>query len=254
MSARAELNRTPRSPTASTPTSDRGARQGSMRQTMITSDDERRTTALAYWRYAHEYLRAARGLRARHHLTCAEMQPLYHLAAQAIEFGFKAFLRARGMPAREVLDAHTQELGASLAECMARGLPAPDPGLHAAVRLLAPHHRRDAFVPLATPRDDVPDLDALFDAGHWLLDAIVPAGRHRLHRALRGQRLAQHHCVHRPAAGRFECVAQRGAAARLTPRVPGAGVAAARAGRTCRLARWCRDAQCNSCRSRPSRW
>ena len=145
-----------------------------MRQAMITSDDERRTTALAYWRYAHEYLRAARGLRARHHLTCAEMQPLYHLAAQAIEFGFKAFLRASGMPARDVLEAHTNELRASLAECVARGLPSPTAGLHAAVRLLAPHHRRDAFVALANPRDDVPDLDALFDAGHWLLDAIVP--------------------------------------------------------------------------------
>lgn len=142
---------------------------------MSHSTEDRCTSALAYWRYAHEYVRAAQGLRARHHLTCAEMQPLYHLAAQALEFGFKGFLRARGVPAREVLHTHTHALGTSLAAAIAHGLPQPSTELRAAVRLLAPHLRPEAFVALReTDREDVPDLEALFEAVHWLLDAIVP--------------------------------------------------------------------------------
>ena len=60
-------------------------------------DERQRTTALALWRYAHDYLRVARALCEQHKIRSAESQAVYHLAAQGLEFALKSFLRAKGV-------------------------------------------------------------------------------------------------------------------------------------------------------------
>ena len=142
---------------------------------MITkSKEQRRTAALAYWRYAQDHLRAARALCTKNELSPAEAQPLYHLAAQALEFALKAFLRARGVPPDATLDAYTCALDRALDDAIARGLPAPTPRLMAAARALAAHHRPEAFLRLDEDSAATTELACFFEMAHWTLDAIVP--------------------------------------------------------------------------------
>src|SRR5690348_4054555 len=101
----------------------------------------RRTAALAYWRYAHDYLRAAQELCSKHEVSYAEAQPVYHLVAQAQEFAFKAFLRASGVPPETLAERYECALDAAFDEALARGLPAPPPLVTGGVRSLAAHHR-----------------------------------------------------------------------------------------------------------------
>jgi len=71
-----------------------------MQQTPI--EESRRTAALALWRYAHDYLKAAQTLWENDRITCNESQALYHLTAQGIEFALKSYLRARGVTPDEL--------------------------------------------------------------------------------------------------------------------------------------------------------
>src|SRR4030095_7734616 len=84
--------------------------------TSTISDEAERTSPLALWRYAHEYLCASRSLCQQIRIRCAESQAPYHAAAQGIEFALKAFLRAHGdsMPM-----LHT-EIGHSLISALRR--------------------------------------------------------------------------------------------------------------------------------------
>ena len=59
--------------------------------------ESRRTAALAFWRYGHDYLKAAQALGEQNRVACNESQVLYHLAAQGIEFALKSYLRAKGV-------------------------------------------------------------------------------------------------------------------------------------------------------------
>src|SRR4029077_1060263 len=97
---------------------------------MISANEQeaRRTSPLAFWRYGHDYLRAARTLCRQHRIPCAEAQVSYHAAAQGVEFALKAFLRARGTAA----DALRTEVGHSLPKALDRsealGMPPiPEP-------------------------------------------------------------------------------------------------------------------------------
>ena len=135
--------------------------------------EQRRTAALAYWRYAHDYLRVAQELCSKHDVSYAEAQGVYHLAAQALEFALKAFLRASGVPPESLTEQFGCALDTAFDEALARGLQAP-PFVTGAVRSLAAHHRPEGFVRLDATSTASAEPKVFFDAVHWLLDAIVP--------------------------------------------------------------------------------
>jgi hypothetical protein len=137
-------------------------------------DESRRTSPLALWRYAHDYLRTARTLSRQHRIACAESQALHHVAAQGIEFALFAFLTARGTPLPDV----RRDLGHSLCKALARseaeGLPPIPAPWRAAVAEIAPCHQDAQFVYLVAPEGTFPDLDPVVDAGIFILDRIAP--------------------------------------------------------------------------------
>jgi hypothetical protein len=137
-------------------------------------DESRRTSPLALWRYAHDYLRTARTLSRQHRIACAESQAVHHVAAQGIEFALLAFLTARGTP----LPVVRRDVGHSLCKALARseaeGLPAIPAPWRAAVAEIAPCHQDAQFVYLITAEGAFPDLDPVVDAGIFILDRIAP--------------------------------------------------------------------------------
>jgi hypothetical protein len=137
-------------------------------------DEAQRTSPLALWRYAHEYLCASRNLCDQIRITCTESQVPYHVAAQGIEFALKAFLRARG----ESMDVLRTELGHSLLGALerseARGLAPMPPACRSAISELAPFHQNEQFVYRRMPHDAFSDVRPLVDAGVWILDRIAP--------------------------------------------------------------------------------
>ncbi len=139
-----------------------------------TSDESRRTSPLALWRYAHDYLRAARSLSRQHRIACTESQAAHHVAAQGIEFALLAFLTARGASLEEVRKDVGRSLYKALARSEAEGLPPIPAPWRAAVAEIAPCHQDTQFVYLATPEDTFPDLDPVVDAGIFILDRIAP--------------------------------------------------------------------------------
>jgi hypothetical protein len=140
----------------------------------VNEQEARRTSPLAFWRYGHDYLRAARTLCRQHRIPCAEAQVSYHAAAQGVEFALKAFLRARGAAA----DALRTEVGHSLSKALGRsealGMPPIPEPWRAAVAEIAPCHQDGQFVFLTAPDGAFPDVDPLVAAGIFVLDAIAP--------------------------------------------------------------------------------
>ena len=137
-------------------------------------DETQRTTALAFWRYAHDYLRVARALADQHKLRPCESQAVYHLAAQGLEFALKAFLRAKGLSA----SALQSDVGHSLVEALQRsgalGLPELPAASQACIETLAPHHQRAQFIYVDAGDDAFADVHAFVAAGIQILDCIVP--------------------------------------------------------------------------------
>ena len=143
--------------------------------TTSTFDDEaRRTSPLAFWRYAHDYLRAAHTLGRQHRIPCAESQVGYYAAAQGIEFALKAYLRAHGATVAELRADIGHSLGKALARSEALGLPAIPSPWRAAVAEIALCHQQTQFVFLVAPHTAFPALDPLVDAGVFILDRIAP--------------------------------------------------------------------------------
>ena len=141
---------------------------------MTISDESRRTAPLALWRYAHEYLRAARGLTRQISVRCCESQVPYHIAAQGIEFALKAFLRTRGVTMAELSAEVGHSLLTALKRCEALGMPPLPAACRAAIAEVAPCHQNGQFVHLDRPAKAYPDIDPLVDAGVWILDQIAP--------------------------------------------------------------------------------
>lgn len=142
---------------------------------VFVEEETRRTSALAFWRYAHDYLRTAQSLCSAHRLLCAESQVAYHLAAQALEFALKAFLRAAGVPADELRDRIRHSLASAFDRALELGLPPPPEEALTAIEDIAPHHQDFAFAHMQADDGEYPDLEPLFGAVHWLLDVITPA-------------------------------------------------------------------------------
>ena len=139
-----------------------------------TDSEARRTSPLAYWRYAHDYLRVARTLCRQHHIPCVEAQVPYHAAAQGIEFALKAHLRARGASVASLRSDVGRSLSKLLACSEAQGLPSMPAPWRAAVAEIAFCHQDSQFAYLVTPDDAFPELDPLIGAGIFVLDSIAP--------------------------------------------------------------------------------
>jgi hypothetical protein len=142
--------------------------------TSTISDEAKRTSPLALWRYAHEYLCASRNLCQQIRVQCIESQAPYHVAAQGIEFALKAFLRARG----ESMGVLGAEVGHSLMNALQRseahGLPPMPAPWRIAIADVAPFHQDGQFVYRAMPEGAFTEVGPLVDAGVWILDRIAP--------------------------------------------------------------------------------
>ena len=136
-------------------------------------EESRRTTALALWRYGHDYLKAAQMLGEADHVTCDESQALYHLGAQGIEFALKACLRSQGVPQEALSHRIGHSLLDALQESLARGLPSPPVEVIQTIQTLAPHLRDDQFLYLPAQHGEFPDLAPLISAGVWILSHIA---------------------------------------------------------------------------------
>jgi hypothetical protein len=142
--------------------------------TLPILDETRRTSPLALWRYAHDYLRVARNLSRQHRIACGESQAAHHVAAQGIEFALKAFLTAREANMAQLRAEIGRSLQLALARSEAQGLPALPAPWRAAIVEIAACHQDTQFVYLATDENTFPDLDPLIDAGIFILDSIAP--------------------------------------------------------------------------------
>jgi hypothetical protein len=142
---------------------------------MVAIDDEtQRTTALAYWRYGHDYLRCARTLSCQHRLRSLESQVVFHLAAQGIEFALKAYLRAKGASPQLLITEVGHSLTAALERSRAVGLGPLPASTIACIEVLAPHHQERQFTHLDRGGDDFADALPFVAAGVAILDRIVP--------------------------------------------------------------------------------
>lgn len=139
-----------------------------------TDNEAKRTSPLALWRYAHDYLRAAQGLCRQHRLACRESQAPYHVASEGLTFGVKAYLRAQGATMPEL----DRVIGRSLTEALirgeAQGLPPIPTQWRAAVADVAECSQDSHFVHLTTARASFVDVEPLVDYGVWILDRIAP--------------------------------------------------------------------------------
>ncbi len=137
-------------------------------------NDQRRTSALACWRYAHDHLRAARMLCQRNRLRNGEAQAHYHLVAQALEFALKAYLRASGVSTSMLAADYGHDLARLFEAALDHGLAGVPDDVVAALVFLAPHHGEREFLHVLHEPAAFPDLDNAFQAVHWMLDAIAP--------------------------------------------------------------------------------
>jgi len=135
--------------------------------------ESRRTTALALWRYGHDYLKAVQTLAEADHVTCDESQALYHLGAQGIEFALKSCLRSQGVPPEDLSGRIGHSLLDALQEALARGLPSPPREVMQTIQALAPHLRDDHFRFIPAQPGAFPDLAPLISAGVWILSHVA---------------------------------------------------------------------------------
>ena len=139
-----------------------------------TDDEAKRTAPLAFWRYAHDYLRAASGLCHGNRTLCIESQVPYHLVAQGLEFALHAYLRAKGMTALELRTGVGHSLAKAMALCEAHGMPPLPAQWQSAFRDLAACHTDRGFEYFVAAEDAYAEISPLVDAGVWILGHVAP--------------------------------------------------------------------------------
>lgn len=142
--------------------------------TSSTAEEARRTSPLALWRYAHDYLRAAQSLCRQDRVACDESQAPYHVAAQGLEFALAAYLRARGATMTELRREIRHSLLKALADCEAQGMPPVPARWRAAIAEVAACHQDRQFVHAMATDDTFVNVEPLVEAGVWILDRIAP--------------------------------------------------------------------------------
>jgi hypothetical protein len=142
---------------------------------MIESYDEaKRTAPLAFWRYAHDYLRSASGLCHGNRTLCVESQVPYHMVAQGLEFALHAYLGASGMTNAELRTRLGHSLGKAMALCEIHGLPPLPAQWRPAFLDLAACHTDRGFEYFVAAEDAYAEISPLVDAGVWILDHAAP--------------------------------------------------------------------------------
>lgn len=153
-----------------------------------TNEEAKRTAPLAFWRYAHDYLRAASGLCHGNRTLCTESQVPYHIVAQGLEFALHAHLRANGVTTAELRSRVGHSLVKAMALCEERGMPPLPEKWQSAFQDLAVCHTDRGFEYFVAAEDAYAEISPLVDAGVWMLDHVAPI-------------VADHYVRHLGAAG-----------------------------------------------------
>ena len=141
---------------------------------METNEEAKRTAPLAFWRYAHDYLRAASNLCHENRTLCIESQVPYHMVAQGLEFALHAYLRAKGVSTAELRSRVGHSLVKAMALCEARGMPALPGEWQSAFQDLAACHTDRGFEYFVPEDDAYAEIAPLVDAGVWILGHVAP--------------------------------------------------------------------------------
>jgi hypothetical protein len=139
-----------------------------------SNDEAKRTAPLAFWRYAHDYLRAASGLCHANRTLCIESQVPYHMVAQGLEFAMHAYLRAQGVTTAELRSRLGHSLTEAMTLCEAHGLPPLPAQWQPAFRDLAACHTDRGFEYFVAAEDAYAEISPLVDAGAWILGHVAP--------------------------------------------------------------------------------
>ena len=139
-----------------------------------TYDEAKRTAPLAFWRYAHDYLRAASSLCHGNRTLCIESQVPYHIVAQGLEFALHAYLRAMGVTTTEIRARLGHSLDKAMALCEAHGMPPLPAHWQPAFRDLAACHTDRGFEYFVAAEDAYAEISPLVDAGVWILGHVAP--------------------------------------------------------------------------------
>ncbi len=139
--------------------------------------EEDRTTAFGLWRYALEYLAAARTLadaETQLRRIVIHTDVTYQCACQGLELAFKAFLRAGGATVDDL-----RGIGHPITKAMTRafdlGLTKLNPSHLAAINLVDRLYAAHEFRYIVTGSKEYPTLTTLLEAGASALMAIAPA-------------------------------------------------------------------------------
>ncbi|HYK63392.1 MAG TPA: hypothetical protein VEY94_00475 [Patescibacteria group bacterium] len=137
-----------------------------------TIPTEERTTSFGLWRFARDYLEAARILANADRRGQFPSQVSYQCACQGLELAFKAYLRASGKTVDDL-----RALGHSLVKCMhaamAAGLRSPSAEHVAAIQKIDNYYREHEFRYIVTGSKSYPNLVDLLAAGAGLLVDIA---------------------------------------------------------------------------------
>ena len=137
-------------------------------------DEAKRTAPLAFWRYAHDYLRAASSLCHGNRTLCIESQVPYHMVAQGLEFALHAYLRAKDMTTAELRTRLGHSLTKAMALCEADGMPPLPAQWQRAFRELSACHTDRGFEYFVAAEDAYAEISPLVDAGVWILGHVAP--------------------------------------------------------------------------------
>ncbi len=136
-----------------------GSEDISLEEDVDRADGDRQS-ALGLWRYAFDYLKAAKILDENDPNHWSASSVTYQCTCQAIELGFKSYLRAKGDGVRAL-----QRLGHSLVKCRRKatrvGLPprtAPD---MEAIRMIDRYYRAQEFRYIKTGMKHYPGIGEL---------------------------------------------------------------------------------------------
>jgi hypothetical protein len=141
---------------------------------METNEEAKRTAPLAFWRYAHDYLRAASSLCQGNRTLCTESQVPYHMVAQGLEFALHSYLRANGVTTAELRSRLGHSLVKAMALCEAHGMPPLPDEWQPAFWDLAECHTDRGFEYFVSADDAYGEISPLVDAGVWILGHVAP--------------------------------------------------------------------------------
>jgi len=139
-----------------------------------THYEAKRTAPLAFWRYAHDYLRAASTLCQGGRTLCIESQVPYHMVAQGLEFALHAYLRAKGMTPAELRARLGHSLAKAVTLCEAHGMPPLPERWQPAFLDLAACHGDRGFEYFVATEDAYAEITPLVEAGVWILGQVAP--------------------------------------------------------------------------------